>query len=208
MIDSKICGITRPQDARLAAELGAAAIGLVFYAGSKRAVSAEQAAQIVQVLPPFVSAVGLFVNESAQGVREILERVPLNLLQFHGDEDAAFCRSFRRPYLKAVRVSCREDIEAARQHFPDARALLFDACVEGAYGGTGHRFDWSLLPADLDGRWILSGGLSPENVLQAVRETGARNLDVSSGVEQAPGIKCPQKMAAFLQAARQAEALR
>ncbi|WP_199903485.1 phosphoribosylanthranilate isomerase [Neisseria wadsworthii] len=201
-IRTKICGFTRPEDARTAAELGADAVGLVFFEGSKRHVSVEQAQEIVRVLPPFVSVVALFVNETEARIRQILTEVPIDMIQFHGDEPAEFCRLFDRPYLKAVRVRNADDIAAAAAAYPDARAVLFDAHIEGEYGGTGHSFDWNMLPAALGGHWILSGGLNPENISQALRITGARAVDVSSGVESAPGIKSREKMAAFLEAVR------
>lgn len=199
-IRTKICGFTRPQDALIAAQLGVDAIGLVFYKGSKRYVSIEQAQHIVQVLPPFVSVVALFVNETTQAIQQVLQAVPIDVLQFHGDEPATFCRQFARPYLKAVRVKNTTDIVQAYQQFPDARALLFDAYVEGEYGGTGHHFDWRLLPDDLKGQWILSGGLNLVNIADALRITGAKAVDVSSGVESEAGIKSPEKMAVFLKA--------
>ena len=199
-IQTKICGITRPQDAQLAAQLGADAIGLVFFAGSKRCVTIAQAQAIVRVLPPFVSVVALFVNETAARIQEILARVPIDVLQFHGDETPAFCQQFHRPYLKAVRVQTPADITAALRDFADARAVLFDAFVHGAYGGTGHTFDWAMLPQNLNAHWILSGGLNAENVADALRVTHAQAVDVSSGVESAAGVKSPEKMAAFMAA--------
>ncbi len=201
-IQTKICGITRPQDARLAAQLGADAIGLVFFAGSKRSVTIAQAQTIARALPPFVSIVALFVNETAERIHEILARVPIDVLQFHGDETPAFCQQFHRPYLKAVRVQTPADITAALHDFADARAVLFDAFVNGAYGGTGHTFDWTMLPENLNAHWILSGGLTPENVAAALRVTRAQAVDVSSGVESAAGVKSPEKMAAFMAAVR------
>ncbi|MCS4534480.1 phosphoribosylanthranilate isomerase [Neisseria montereyensis] len=205
MVRTKICGFTRPEDARAAAELGVDAIGLVFYDKSKRAVNIQQAQAIVEALPPFVSVVGLFVNESAERINDILAQVPIDIIQFHGDETPEFCRGFRRPYIKAVRVQDTAGITAAIEQFADARAVLFDAYVDGEYGGTGHRFDWQMLPETLSGHWVLSGGLTPDNTAAAIALTGATAIDVSSGVESAPGIKCPQKMAAFLQAARAAK---
>lgn len=201
-VRTKICGFTRPEDAAEAARLGADAVGLVFFSGSKRCVSVAQAQQIVRVLPPFVSVVALFVNAAAEEVRNVLTHVPVDILQFHGDEDAGFCRQFHRPYLKAVRVRNRADIDTAFATFPDARAVLFDAHIEGSYGGTGHRFDWTLLRNLPDRHWILSGGLDSGSIAEALAATGARAVDVSSGVESAPGVKCPQKMAAFLSACR------
>ena len=201
-IQTKICGITRPQDAQLAAQLGADAIGLVFFAGSKRCVTIAQAQAIVRVLPPFVSVVALFVNESAAQINEILARVPIDVLQFHGDETPEFCQQFCRPYLKAVRVQTPDDIGNAVRDFATARAVLFDAFVNGAYGGTGHTFDWTMLPEKLAGHWILSGGLNAENVADALRVTQAQAVDVSSGVESAAGVKSPEKMEAFMAAVR------
>ena len=200
MIRSKICGFTRPQDALAAAQLGVDAVGLVFYPQSKRFVSIEQAQAIVRVLPPFVSVVALFVNENTERIRQVLAQVPVDILQFHGDETPEFCRQFDRPYIKAVRVQNTDDIIAAQQQYPDARAVLFDAHIEGEYGGTGHRFDWAMLPDQLSGHWILSGGLTPENIGEAVKITGAKIIDVSSGVESAPGIKSAEKIAALLAA--------
>ncbi|MCP2039726.1 phosphoribosylanthranilate isomerase [Neisseria sp. HSC-16F19] len=201
-VRSKICGITRPEDAVAAARLGADAIGLVFYAGSKRHVDIPTAQIIVAALPPLVSVVGLFVNATAAEVQTVLTQVPLDVLQFHGDEDDDFCRQFARPYLKAVRVQSADDIQAACTRFPGARALLFDAYHPQAYGGTGHSFDWTLLPSALPKPWVLAGGLTPDNVAQAIAVSGAAAVDVSGGVESAPGIKDAGKMAAFLQAVR------
>lgn len=202
---TKICGITRPQDAKIAAELGANAIGLVFFSGSKRHIDITTAQQIVRVLPPFVSVVALFVNETAARIEEILAQVPIDLLQFHGDETPEFCRQFNRPYLKAVRVQSAADVQAAIANYPDARAVLFDAYVEGEYGGTGHAFDWHMLPENLAGHWILSGGLNPDNIARALEITHAQAVDISSGVESSAGIKDPEKIAAFLSACRAAK---
>ncbi|MFH6974925.1 phosphoribosylanthranilate isomerase [Neisseria sp. 23W00296] len=199
-IRTKICGLTRAEDAAAAAALGADAVGLVFYEKSRRAVTAQQAAQIAASLPPFVCAVGLFVNESADNIREVLRRVPLDVIQFHGDEDDEFCRQFSLPYLKAVRVRSAEDIQTASNRFPNARALLFDAYHPQEYGGTGQSFDWTLLREYAGKPWILAGGLTPQNVAEAVRVSGAAAVDVSGGVESAAGIKSAEKMAAFLRA--------
>lgn len=196
----KICGITRPEDAQAAAACGADAVGLVFYEKSKRCVTAEQAQAVVRALPPFVSAVALFVNETAAKIEETLSALPIDLIQFHGDEPPEFCRRFRRPYIKAVRVRAAGDIVRAAAQYPDARALLLDAYVDGEYGGTGRQFDWTLPPAGLQVPWILAGGLTPENVARAVSVSGAAAVDVSGGVESAPGIKSAEKMAAFANA--------
>lgn len=195
---TKICGVTRPEDASEAARLGVDAIGLVFYQGSKRCVTVEQARQVVAALPPFVSVVGLFVNETAENIQQILKQVPIDILQFHGDEATDFCRQFARPYLKAVRVRTTEDIQVAFNDYPDARAILFDAYVEGAYGGTGQHFNWAILPNKMTGHWILSGGLNIDNISEALQATKAIAVDVSSGVESSAGIKDSQKMADFL----------
>ena len=198
----KICGFTRPQEAQAAAELGADAVGLVFYAKSKRCVDAAQAAEIVAALPPQVVKVALFVNESAEQIRRILGTVPIDIVQFHGDEAPEFCRQFGKHYWKAVRVQSAQDIAEAAEHYADAAALLLDAHIEGQYGGTGQVFDWRLLPDTMPLPWILSGGLNPGNVAAAVRQTGAAWLDVSSGVEQAPGIKNRDLMADFIRQVR------
>ena len=200
----KICGLIRPQDAQAAAELGADAVGLVFYTQSKRCVDAAQAAEIVAALPPQVVKVALFVNESAEQIRRILGAVPIDVLQFHGDEAPEFCRQFDKPYWKAVRVQSAQDIAAAAERYADAAALLLDAHIEGQYGGTGQVFDWRLLPETMPLPWILSGGLNPGNVAAAVRQTGAAWLDVSSGVEQAPGVKSRELMERFVRLAREA----
>lgn len=198
-IYTKICGITRPTDGYAAASLGANAIGLVFYEKSKRCVSINQAQEIIEHLPPFVHIVALFVNETAANIQYILEHVPIHILQFHGDETAAFCRQFARPYLKAIRVQKQEDIIRAAIDYPDARALLFDAYVQGEYGGTGHYFDWNLLPKNFNKQWILSGGLTPDHIQTALNHTQAHSVDISSGVESSAGIKCYDKMKKFLE---------
>ena len=183
----KICGITRPEDALAAAEADADAVGLVFYAKSKRAVT----------VAPFVSAVALFVNEQPDVIRQILRQVPIDVIQFHGDEDDDFCRQFDRPYLKAVRVQSAADIQTACAKFPNARALLFDAYHPTEYGGTGQSFDWTLLRGNIGKPWILAGGLTAGNVAEAVKTSGAAAVDVSGGVESAAGVKDALKIKAF-----------
>jgi len=201
----KICGITRPEDALAAARAGAHAIGLVFYAKSPRHVTPARAAEIVRVLPPFVTTVGLFVNATAEEVRATLAGAPVALLQFHGEETPDFCRQFGRPYVKAVRVKPGVDLIQYARDFNDAKALLLDAYVEGLHGGSGAAFDWSLIPRDLPLPVILSGGLTPENVAEAVRRVRPSAVDVSSGVESAKGIKDAQKIAAFIKGVRNAD---
>ena len=200
----KICGITRPEDGVAAAGAGADAIGLMFFAGSPRRVSPDQARRIADALPPFVTIVGVFVDPDPREVRAAMAAVPLQLLQFHGDESPAFCEGFALPYMKAVRVRPGLDLVQYASRFSKAKALLLDAFVQGAHGGTGQSFDWSLVPPGLDLPLVLSGGLNPENVADAIRQTRPWAVDVSSGVETAQGIKDPEKMVAFMQGVRSA----
>lgn len=200
----KICGITRDEDAQAAARLGAHAIGFVFYAGSARAVTPARARTIIDALPPFVVPVGLFVNADERTVRETVAMTRIQLLQFHGDESAEFCAGFGLPYLRAVRVRAETDLLQYAREFRAAQGLLLDAWVEGARGGTGSVFDWSLIPRDLPAPVVLSGGLSPDNVEQAVRRVRPWAVDVSSGVELAKGIKDVRKMEAFMTGVRNA----
>ena len=201
----KICGLTRAQDVDAAVEAGADAVGLVFYPESARFVSLAQATELARRVPPFVTIVGLFVNASPETVRATLAALPIHLLQFHGDEDDAFCRQFGRPFLKAVRV--RPEIDMPRQlaAFPSAQAILLDAFVEG-YGGGGKTFDWTLVPDVLPKPVVLSGGLDAENVGDAIRRVRPLAVDVSSGVESGKGIKDVAKIRAFVKAVRHADA--
>jgi phosphoribosylanthranilate isomerase len=201
----KICGITRPEDALTAVRLGADAIGLVFYAPSPRCVGLEQAWEIARVVPPFVTLVGLFVNESKLAVRRVQEALPIQLLQFHGEENEAYCRSFHAPYIKAARVRPGLDLVKYAAAYPTAQGLLLDAYVEG-YGGGGSPFDWSLIPPHLGLPLILSGGLEAGNVAEAVRAVRPWAVDVSSGVEAAKGIKDADRIAAFISGVRDGEA--
>ncbi|BBV96098.1 MULTISPECIES: phosphoribosylanthranilate isomerase [Pseudomonas] len=203
-VRSKICGITRIEDALAAAEAGADAIGFVFYAKSPRAVDVRQARAIIAELPPFVTTVGLFVNASRCELNEILEVVPLDLLQFHGDETPQDCEGYHRPWIKALRVRPGDDLEAACQQYAGARGILLDTYVAGVPGGTGEAFDWSLVPERLSKPIILAGGLSADNVGQAIAEVRPYAVDVSGGVEQAKGIKDAAKIEAFMRAVKQA----
>lgn len=198
----KICGITRVQDAIAAANYGADAIGLVFAEQSPRRVDIEQAAWIARAVPPFVSIVALFVNPDAAEIRQVIEAVQPDLLQFHGEEVPAFCASFGRPFLKAVRVRPDLDLLQCAADFAGARGLLLDAYAPDAHGGTGHRFDWSLIPPELPLPVVLAGGLEPGNVAEAVRRVRPWAVDVSSGVEAAKGIKDAAKVAAFIAAVK------
>lgn len=200
----KICGLTREEDVDMAVAAGADAIGFVFYPPSPRYVAPEVAAALVARLPPFVTAVGLFVNPAPDAVEAVLERVPLGLLQFHGDETEALCRSFLRPYLKAARVRPELDLVQYAAAYPSAQGILLDAFVQG-YGGGGKTFDWTLVPAQLGKPLVLSGGLDPDNVGQALARLKPQAVDVSSGVEQAKGIKDRTKIQAFVAAVRAAD---
>ncbi|MFB0935997.1 MAG: phosphoribosylanthranilate isomerase [Propionivibrio sp.] len=199
----KICGLTRPEDMLAAIDAGADALGLVFYPPSPRCVDLETAAALAQLVPPFVTAVGLFVNAEPQVVRETLATVPLHLLQFHGDEDENYCRQFDRPYIKAARMKPGFDLLQYVSAFPSAQAILLDAFVEG-FGGGGNVFDWNLIPQSLPKPLILSGGLDAGNVGDAVVRVRPAAVDVSSGVEAAKGIKDATKIRAFVSAVRAA----
>jgi phosphoribosylanthranilate isomerase len=200
----KICGLTREQDVDAAVGEGVDAIGLVFYPASPRAVSIARAQALCRRIPPFVTIVGLFVNPSPHEVEEALERLPIGLLQFHGDEDEALCARFARPYLRAVRMKPGVDLLNYSASFPSAQALLVDAFVDG-YGGGGQTFDWSLIPPGLPVPLILSGGLTPENVGDAIRQLRPWAVDVSSGVEAGKGIKDAERIARFIAGVRKAD---
>jgi phosphoribosylanthranilate isomerase len=200
----KICGITRPADARAAAQAGADAIGFVFYPPSARFLSVERAVEIRDALPPFVQTVALFVNPDAAQVAQVLGRVRPAMLQFHGDETPAFCTQFGVPYVKACRVRQGVDLLEYLRPFASAAAWLLDSYVE-EYGGAGESFDWSLVPAVRDRPLILSGGLARGNVARAIRSVRPWGVDVSSGVESAKGIKDAAKIAAFIAEVRNAD---
>ena len=204
----KICGITREEDLDAAVAAGADALGFVFYAQSPRHVSPQRAARLVARVPAFVKTVGLFVNESTDVVAEVLNEVPLDLLQFHGDEGAGYCATFRRPWIKAARVKPGFDLLEYAGCFagaPGVAGLLLDAHVEG-YGGGGQAFDWALIPPSLPLPMILSGGLNPGNVGEAIRRVRPWAVDVSSGVERAKGIKDMRKISEFIAGVRDADA--
>ncbi len=204
VVRSKICGITRIEDALAAVEAGADAIGLVFYGKSPRAVSIEQAAVILQALPPLVTSVGLFVDMPRDELQQLLQRLPLDLLQFHGDESPADCEGHGRPYIKALRVRPGEDVAAAMAPYAGARGILLDTFVEGVPGGTGASFDWSLVPENAAKPIILAGGLDAGNVATAIRQVRPYAVDVSGGVEASKGIKDAGKIRAFVRAVRDA----
>ncbi|MCQ2989416.1 phosphoribosylanthranilate isomerase [Pseudomonas tremae] len=199
-VRSKICGITRIEDALAAVEAGADAIGLVFYPKSPRAVTVLQARAIIAALPPFVTTVGLFVNASRCELNETLDAVALDMLQFHGDETPEECDGYHRPYIKALRVKAGDDIASACRAYRNARGVLLDTYVEGVPGGTGETFDWALIPDDLDKPVILAGGLTSANVAQAIAQVRPYAVDVSGGVEKSKGIKDREKILAFMSA--------
>jgi phosphoribosylanthranilate isomerase len=201
-VRSKICGITRIEDALAAVEAGADAIGLVFYAKSPRAVTVQQARTIIAALPPFVTTVGLFVDASRCELGETLDAVPLDLLQFHGDESPAACDGYHRPYIKALRVKPGDDIAAQVALYKNASGVLLDTYVPGIPGGTGEAFDWSLVPVGLSKPVILAGGLTADNVAGAISRVRPYAVDVSGGVEVAKGIKDAKMIRAFMQAVK------
>jgi phosphoribosylanthranilate isomerase len=197
----KICGLTRREDVGWAVDAGADALGFVFTPVSRRVLDPGQAATLVSGVPAFVCRVGLFMNQDSQTVSRVLKRVPLSLLQFHGSEDAGFCRQFGLPYIKAVSVVSAESVRRAETDFADAAALLLDSHPEGGAGGTGVSFDWSLVPSTRL-PLILAGGLTPGSVREAVERTRPWAVDVSSGVEDAPGIKNQALMREFIKEAK------
>ncbi|MES2636407.1 MAG: phosphoribosylanthranilate isomerase [Pseudomonadota bacterium] len=196
----KICGITNVQDALAAIAYGADAIGLVFYAPSPRFVSISQAQQIVAAIPPFISVVGLFVNATVAEIETVLSQVRLDILQFHGDETPAECERIKLPYLKAIRVKNDTNLLQYQVEFCSAKALLLDTYSEAAFGGTGHVFDWKLIPQNMTMPIILAGGLNAENVADAIKQVRPYAVDVSGGVEISKGIKESAKIAAFMRA--------
>ncbi len=202
----KICGLTREEDVLGAVQAGADAIGLVFYAPSPRCVSVTRALQLVALLPPFVTPVGLFVNAHKSDIDRVLQAIPQMVIQFHGDEQPAQCEAFGRPYLRAVRMQAGLNLLDLCLDFANAQALLLDAHVEG-FGGGGKVFDWSLIPAHVPHRVVLSGGLHAKNVADGVVQIRPWAVDVSSGVEVAKGIKDAQAMRQFCQAVREADQL-
>lgn len=196
----KICGITRVEDALSAVEQGADAIGLVFYAPSPRCVTIQQAAKISAALPPLTSVVALFVNPTQQEVNAVLAEVHIDLLQFHGDESEVACMQYGLPYLKAIRVKSDTNLIQYAEAFMSAKALLLDAHSDTAVGGTGQVFDWNLIPKHMPKPIILAGGLTLDNVKEAIQQVQPYAVDVSGGVEQAKGIKDATKIAEFMAA--------
>lgn len=202
----KICGITSVEDALAVVAAGAEALGLVFYSASPRAVSIEQAQHIALAAGPFTVVTGLFVDADPEFVHSVLTQVPLQLLQFHGDEPVDYCSSFNRPYMKALRMRSDLDIDAAIAAYPSASGILLDAYCPGVPGGTGERFDWARVPLNSIKPLVLAGGLNPDNVSEAIKTTRVYGVDVSGGVESAPGKKDHGKITSFINNARLAAA--
>lgn len=200
----KICGITSAADALSAVQNGCDAIGLVFYKPSPRYVGLELAAAISASIPPFVSVVGLFVDAPEQEIREVLASVRLDLLQFHGEETPKACGSYGVPYIKALRVRQGANLLQYAADYGEAKALLLDTYKEGTAGGTGEVFDWCLIPKELPKPIVLAGGLTPQNVANAIRQVRPYAVDVSGGVEKSKGIKDAAKMAAFMRGVQDA----
>lgn len=198
-VRTKICGITSVKDALCAIDMGADAIGLVFYEPSPRAVTIDQAKEICASLPPFVTVVALTVNAPRSFVAQIVDSLPVNLLQFHGDEEESDCLGFSVPYVKALRVKSEHDVSEAERAFPSASGILVDTYKKGVPGGTGEIFDWGLLPESRGKSLILAGGLNPENVRNAIAAVKPFAVDVSGGVEASPGIKSPELVKQFIQ---------
>jgi phosphoribosylanthranilate isomerase len=201
----KVCGITRIEDGLAAASFGADAIGFVFYSSSPRYVAPTHAREIAAAIAPFVSTVGLFVDADVATVSNVLQTIRLDYLQFHGDETPEYCAQFGVPFLKAIRVKPGVDLLQYAAEFHAAKAILLDAFVEGTHGGTGQRFDWQLIPRNLPLPVILSGGLAPENVMDAIRQVMPWAVDVSSGVEIAKGVKDAGKIQQFMRGVRNAD---
>ena len=201
----KICGITDVRALAHAAEAGADAIGIVFFAKSPRFVAdLELARDIALAAGPFVSVVGLFVNPEAEQVEAVLRQVPLGLLQFHGDEDEDFCSHFRRPYIKALRMKPELDVLSAIEAYPSAQGILLDAYRPGVPGGTGETFDWGRVPNRSPKPIVLAGGLDANNVAAAINATHPWAVDVSGGVEASPGVKSAAKVEQFIHNAKSA----
>ncbi|SFI21360.1 phosphoribosylanthranilate isomerase [Nitrosomonas sp. Nm34] len=203
----KICGITRVEDALVAVQHGADAIGFVFWRQSTRFISSAHAREIVVRLPPFVNVVGVYVDPSPEWVEETSIAAGLNLLQFHGEETPEFCNQFKLPYIKALRVRREMNLLQYAELYQNAKGLLLDAYTAGMPGGTGQVFDWSLIPTDFPLPLVLSGGLNSDNVVNAIRQVRPWAVDVSSGVEAAKGIKDVNKISAFMQGVKNCEDL-
>ncbi len=193
------------EDAQAAVSAGADAIGLVFYPKSSRFLSIDQAIEIVQAIPAFVTVVGLFKDAQSHEIEAVLKQISLGLLQFHGDECAADCSAFTMPYIKAIGMLGNTDLQRYADTYADATGLLLDGHAVGEAGGTGQTFNWSTLPDHFSRPIILAGGLNPSNVAEAIHTVHPYAVDLSSGVESAPGIKDPEKIKALMQEVRRVD---
>ena len=202
MVKVKICGITTPEAAVQAQSAGADALGLVLYEKSSRHVDLQQACEIRREIAPFTACVALLVNADSDYVKRVIEQLRPSLLQFHGDESGDYCEQFNFPYLRAIRMKASLDIAATVDQYPGASGFLFDSWQQGSYGGTGQSFDWQRLPSQRNYPLVLAGGLNVSNVAEAVRSTSPYAVDVSGGVESAPGVKDPQLVEQFIKAAK------
>ncbi|MGB5258937.1 MAG: phosphoribosylanthranilate isomerase [Gammaproteobacteria bacterium] len=202
----KICGITRQQDAQAVAASGADALGLVFYPDSSRYIELEAARGIALSVAPFVTVTGLFVDAAPATIETTLEHVPLGLLQFHGRESNAACRAWGMPFIKSVAMQANTDLLTVMEAYPDAAGFLLDAWQPQIHGGGGETFDWDFIPARIERPLILAGGLTPDNVTEAIRHVRPYGVDVSSGVESAPGIKSAAKISDFMTGVESGEA--
>ena len=200
----KFCGLTRQQDVQYAIELKVDALGFVFVEKSARNLEVESAASLINEVPPFVNRIGLFMNAQASDVENVLKHVRLNLLQFHGDEEESFCKRFNMPYLKAVPMASINSVKSTAsvtdfcQAFPSATGFIFDSHAQGQMGGSGEKFSWDEIPNNLNKPVILAGGLTVDNVAEAIRAVHPYAVDVSSGIETSKGIKDPAKMEQFI----------
>lgn len=201
----KICGVTRSEDALYAAELGVDAIGLVFYSKSPRLVNLDQGFKITQILPPFLTKVALFFNNDEREIETVLQTLPIDLIQFHGDESPEFCEQFNRAYIKAIPMLIEQELSIYSQLYKKAQGFLLDATQPGEPGGTGKSFDWSKIPRVFNKALILAGGLNPKNVADSIQHTACYAVDVSSGVESVKGIKDSKKMKEFVEQVRMAD---
>ncbi len=194
----KMCGMTRSDDIAHAVHLGVDAIGLIFYPKSSRHVTVEQAKTLLKNSPPFIDAVAVLVDPDAELVQQIIEELPIQLLQFHGSESAEFCQQFNKPFIKAIHSNSSAYIQQMTQDYGNARALLLDTPSDTVRGGTGLIFDWGVIPQRLEKPYILAGGLDESNVVDAIKSCHPYAVDLCSGIEASPGIKDHKKMAQFM----------
>jgi phosphoribosylanthranilate isomerase len=204
----KFCGIARADDARRAVELGVDALGFVFTRKSQRFIGIGAARAIRNELAPFVTTVALFMDDEPGWIEEVVAGVMPDLLQFHGEEDDGYASSFQRPYVKAVPMGSTSDLSRYIADYPDAAGFVLDSHVHGARGGTGRAFEWARVPGHREQPFVLAGGLTPANVADAIAAVRPYGVDVSSGIESAPGIKDATKMREFVRAVRAADAAR